>query len=481
MPKVSAKVSATFVWLAIMATASASGCGDDSAQPPIDGPVGDAPIDAPVDVTVRPDAGPDAASCVPMPGSGADGSVCAAGPSSNIRHLVVIIQENHSFDNYFGTYCTAAPGSNPTCTTGPACCEAGPTTDARSGMGPVVLDDAANGNYDPDHSQSCELQKMNGGLMDSFVSGPCGDRRNFAYAPASLVMPYRQLAQSYALADRYFQPVAGASSSNDMYFARARFVFRDNTVNTMSIGSQCGAANPNRMFYDDPTIADLLAGCGVTWAFYAGGYSDMVQAVQGGRCPASAPGCPAASMIYPCIYDPTDVPFEYYRALHDNPTTFKDLTQFATDVTMGRLPQVSFLKPIGFQTEHPGYGDRISDGVAAVSAIVNQIQASAFASDTLVLLVYDESGGYFDHVPPPPVSAIDCQPYGARIPMLAVGRFARQNYVSHVTMEHSSIVKFIEWNWLGMETGLLGGRDGVVHNIGSLLDPAMTGTAVPAD
>ena len=63
----------------------------------------------------------------------------------------------------------------------------------------------------------------------------------------------------------------------------------------------------------------------------------------------------------------------------------------------------------------------------------------------------------------------------------AVGRFARQNYVSHVTMEHSSIVKFIEWNWLGMETGLLGGRDGVVHNIGSLLDPAMTGTAVPAD
>ena len=90
-----------------------------------------------------------------------------------------------------------------------------------------------------------------------------------------------------------------------------------------------------------------------------------------------------------------------------------------------------------------------------------------------------ESGGYFDHVSPPANSAVDGQPYGARVPLLAVGRFARQNLVSHTSMEHSSIVKFVEWNWLGARTGQLGGRDGVVNNLGSLLDPAQTGTPVP--
>ena len=93
-------------------------------------------------------------------------------------------------------------------------------------------------------------------------------------------------------------------------------------------------------------------------------------------------------------------------------------------------------------------------------------------------MTYDESGGFFDHVAPPATSTIDMQPYGPRVPLLAIGAFARKNFVSHVVMEHSSIVKFIEWNWLGA-TGQLGTRDTQVNNIGSLLDPAMTGTTVP--
>jgi phospholipase C len=67
------------------------------------------------------------------------------------------------------------------------------------------------------------------------------------------------------------------------------------------------------------------------------------------------------------------------------------------------------------------------------------------------------------------------------VPLIAVGPFVRKNYVSHVTMEHSSIVKFIEWNWLGQKTGQLGTRDTVVNNLGSMLDPAKTGVAVPAN
>jgi len=75
--------------------------------------------------------------------------------------------------------------------------------------------------------------------------------------------------------------------------------------------------------------------------------------------------------------------------------------------------------------------------------------------------------------------SVDNQPYGTRIPLLAIGRFAQKGTVSHVQMEHSSIVKFLEWNYLGGKTGQLGARDTVVNNIGSLLDPTQTGTMVP--
>ncbi len=87
-------------------------------------------------------------------------------------------------------------------------------------------------------------------------------------------------------------------------------------------------------------------------------------------------------------------------------------------------------------------------------------------------------GGFYDHVAPPPDSPADHQPYGTRVPLLALGRFARKNQVSHVTLEHSSIVRFIEFNFLN-QTGQLGARDAIVNNLGSLLDPAQTGKPIP--
>src|SRR5262249_37658904 len=118
------------------------------------------------------------------PQTGRDtGSMADAGggaTSSSIHHLVVIIQENHTFDNYFGEYCRAAAGSNPSCTTGPSCCEAAPSTEP-SGASPVSLTDAENANFSPEHTKSCELEEMNNGSMDLFVSGAsCSNGENFA-------------------------------------------------------------------------------------------------------------------------------------------------------------------------------------------------------------------------------------------------------------------------------------------------------------
>ena len=143
--------------------------------------------------------------------------MCAAADAgTGVAHVVIVVQENHTFDTYFGNWCTATPGSNPTCTAGPSCCEAAPAKDP-SGASPVVLDDEANAAYSPNHAQACELTEIDDGKMNGFVtSTTCGDPRNFAIATTAVVQPYLDLATQYAVADRYFQPIAGQSSSNDM-------------------------------------------------------------------------------------------------------------------------------------------------------------------------------------------------------------------------------------------------------------------------
>jgi phospholipase C len=420
----------------------------------------------------------------------------AAPKTSNIKHVILIVQENHTFDAYFGRYCTAAPSSAPTCTLGPACCEAAPAKEP-SGAGPVVLDDAENAGFDPNHTQACELDELDGGKLDHFVAGAkvasCSNAKNFAIANNTVVAPYHQWAASYALADRYFQSAAGQSSMNDMYFAEAQFVFLDNAYEPKSVGHGCSAGlftgTPTITYAGRKTIADLLMNAGLGFAAYAEGYDAMFATRSAACCPTPPKDCTSTTpfvCVTPsaCNYDPGDVPFEYYAQFLDAnasqsalPVTMKDTNDLAKDLS-GTLPAFAFVKPTAYHNEHPGFGTTISGGAGFVKGIVDQVLASKYANDTLILVTWDEGGGFFDHVPPPPKSTVDGQQPGTRVPLLAIGRFARKNEVSHVEMEHSSIVRFLEWNFLGA-TGQLKTRDAVVNNIGSLLDPAQVGVAVP--
>jgi phospholipase C len=395
---------------------------------------------------------------------------------SAIDHVVILVQENHTFDNYFGKYCTAPTGSAPTCTDGPSCCEAAPDHDP-SGATPVVLDDALNGAHDPVHTQACELSEQNSGAMDRYAAGAaCSDPQNVAYAdPAGPVAPYITLAQGGAIADHYFQPIVGQSSSNDMYLVRAQFVFLDNQFKPNAIGSAC-SLNPTPMSFPGPTIGDVLDGAGVSWAFYVEGYQDTLDADP--DCPRPSSDCAFGLGIYPCIMDVSDIPIDYYDNLKDDPRVLRDYTQFAKDLDAGTLPQVVWLRGLGFHSEHPGEQTTISAGAQFTQDIQTAIANSAYAPDTLFLVTWDEGGGFFDHVTPPPPGS-DGQPYGTRIPLVATGPFARVGGISHAVMEHSSLVKFIEWNWLAGQTGQLAGRDVSIANLGSLLDPTATGVQVP--
>ena len=435
------------------------GCSSGSSSA---SPAHDAGADAKVD------AGVAAALC--------DGGSC-------IEHLIVIVQENHTFDDHFGAYCTATPGSNPTCNAGPACCEAMPATDP-DGTKPTVVTDAELAAFDPNHAQACELTEIDDGKMDGFSTSAvanCGNPQNVAVADPTIIKPLWDLAAQGALGDRYFQPLAGESSGNDMYLARASFVFLDDDDGPSgAVGAYTCDLEGHAAQFTDQTIGDLLTKAKVPWAWFAEGYAAMAAA--NGACPPPPPDCHENAGSYPCGFDPSDVPFEYYPSTRDNPDTMKDLAVIQQALTQGTgLPAVSFVKALGYKTEHPGMNITLSAGVGWATSFIASIEASPYASSTLVLLTYDEGGGYFDHVAPPPESAVDGEPYGTRIPLLVLGPFARKNFVSHVVMEHSSIVKFIEWNWLGHKTGQLGTRDAVVHNLGSLLDPAKTGVTVPED
>ena len=512
------------------------------------------------------------------------GTTNQASSGQRIEHVVVIVQENHTFDSYFGRYCTAPAGSNPTCTRGPECCEAAPetlrghTTDHE--LDPMSLTDATNTidphGLDRNHDSACEYLEMNCGAvnadgnarlgsaghgaddpnatcrMDRYVDASLGLKgellakaggssttetggtgcgsilgvgighvtvSNWAIAdPDEEVSLYRDYARAGAIGDRYFQPVVGQTSSNDMFLATAQFEFRDNTWFPKTAGSACQAAalpddhQPNYHTIEDrKTIGDLLIGkLGPQgFGYYHMGFGDMTDpAVEKDDkgCPTRLPKlCPGLikNLVVPpgapnpkvaCMNDPSDNPFRYFEQFGDkgkHVSALHDYDQLATDIEAGKLPVVSYVKAVTAVDEHPAFGP-LSTGQAFVKQTVDAILKSPkYKNNTLVLVTWDEGGGFYDHVSPPvvwdPHGAIDAKGMhtnsetagpgwmrlGTRIPIIALGAFARKNGVSHVPMEHSSVVKFLEWNFLGRETGQLQGRESQVNNIGSLLDPTL--------
>jgi phospholipase C len=388
---------------------------------------------------------------------------------SRIKHLVIICTENHSFDSYYGNYCEAEPLSNPKCNIGPKCCEKPPKT--IDGYSPKILNDTQNMLYDPNHNAYCELCEINNGRMNGFVKGcSCSTPDNFAVADKKTVKILHDYSKKYAMSDMYFQPSAGASAQNDMYLARGSYVFTDNRKSAIaSVGSNCWYTNHYLLdefqLYYDPTITSLLSQCNFTLRTYTEGYTIAKKNFTGNPC-------------YPNGYDSSDIPFNYYAGIEDKDNFITDYLQLQDDLRNKTLPEVSFIKPLGNRTGHPANGD-ISSELNFVKETVDMILESEYKEDTLILYVPDESGGFYDHIPPPKTNIVDNVPYGPRIPFIAIGKFAKKNYISHTVMEHSSIIKFIEWNWLNGETGQLNTRDRNVNGIGDLIDPEVAGTIVP--
>ncbi len=344
-----------------------------------------------------------------------------------IKHIVIVVQENRSFDNLFAGY----PGADAP-TSGQS------HTGQTIALAPWPLEAAGN----LGHMRSDFLVEYNGGNMNGFdleyIIGE-GLPANFAYSyvPRSETKTYWSLAQQYTLSDHMFQ-----SDSSDS-FAAHQFL----------IAAQSGQP-PNDDVIDSPNA--------VPWG---------CDAPKGTTTRIALPGGSTAPGPFPCFdYDTlatrlntADLSWKYYSpaigeyggnlwSAYDanSPIRFSKYwagnvispeTTILKDVANGNLPAVSWVVPSQENSDHP---DSFSaSGPDWVGGIVNTIGKSKYWSSTAIFVLWDDWGGWYDNVQPPQLDLIGL---GFRVPFLVISPYAKHNYVSHVQYEYGSIVKFVEWS-----------------------------------
>jgi phospholipase C len=448
------------------------------------------------------------------------------GTATAIKHVVVIFQENISFDHYFGTYPHAAnTDGNPF--------HALPGTPSVNGLTPALLTHNPNSfnprrlspaqalTCDQDHGYTAEQKAVNGGLMNRFVeetgvstcSPPNFGRPGLVmdYFDGNTVTGLWNYAQHYSMSDNFYDTEFGPSTPGALNLvsgqtfggtprnAAGQVVSDPSTIGSPnSAGTGTVYADPDP-FYDGcadhsvPTVSmsgqnigDLLNAKGVTWGWFQGGFAPTsVTATGTPVCDSSHKNIGGVSVT---DYIPHHEPFQYYKSTanpdHKPPASLAevgrggqanhqyDLSWFYKALGGGNLPAVSFLKAAAFQDGHAGYSNPIDEQHFLVKTI-NAIQRSKYWRSTAIMITYDDSDGWYDHVMPPIINpsanpALDALNgpgvcgngtplgghqvrcgYGQRLPLLVISPYAKANYVSGSLADQTSLLAFIEDNWLG--------------------------------
>jgi phospholipase C len=467
-----------------------------------------------------------------------------------IKHLVVIFQENVSFDHYFGTYPHAAnPPNEPPFVARPGTPSINGLTDTLLTANPNLanpqrLDRADEVVCDQNHDYDPEQRAWDGGLMDRFVQETSGSATGGVtgadcttplpdhttdQATNKLVMDYYDgntvtalwnYAQHYTLEDNYFGTTFGPSTpgainlvSGDTSHAlvppgsTAISVtagmsvspdIRDGTMISDPDPAFDDCSSSGTAYFTNTNIGDLLNARGITWGWFQGGFRPTSRDANGtAHCDSSHNNISGANER---DYSPHHEPFQYYASTanphHLPPTSVAmightdranhqyDLSDFAAALSAGNLPAVTFLKAARYQDGHAGNSDPLDEQHFIVT-VLNALQASPMWSSTAVIVTYDDSDGFYDHVASPIVNQSSDLPsdrcgttapgqpndrcgYGPRLPLLVISPFAKANYVDHQTTDQTSIMRFIEDNW-GL--GRIGGRsfDRIAGSLGDAL------------
>jgi phospholipase C len=327
------------------------------------------------------------------------------------------MQENHTFDNYFGTY----PGVDGL--PKGVCVPLDPTRGAKPCMKPFHIGSNSIEQRDLDHSAASYRLQYAGGKMNGFISAL--QQRNqdgrlaMGYRDARDLPFYWNLADEYVLYDRFFSSAGAGSFLNHIYWV------------TGSPGQGYDRVPPDG-FGNLPTIFDRLQKAHVSWKFYVQNYEPRLNYKTLDRFPGNR----ASQVIWVPILN-----FARYLRDPEFMSHVVNLNQYYQDVQRGTLPEVSFIAPSG-PSEHPP--SSLASGQAFVRSLINALMRSRDWQSSAFLLSYDDWGGWYDHVKPPQVDQFG---YGFRVPALLVSPYARRGYVDGSTLDFTSILRFIEDNW----------------------------------
>lgn len=350
---------------------------------------------------------------------------------SHIKHVVIIIQENRSFDNFFKGF----PGAD---TVDVGMSHSGPVR-----LHPVDLDSP----IDVDHQHKAFVLEYDGGKMDGWDRVDTLPRQDpsfpYAYVPREQIEPYWRMAQEYTLGDRMFQSNTGPSFPAHLYLIAGQSDFTANNPNHLETtkfawgcdspltarvsvidaeGKEVGGPFPCLNF---PTIADTALPMGVTWRYYA-------------------PGLDSLGNIWSA--------FDAIRHIRYSPywgNVYSPETRVLKDARRGDLPNITWVVPSAQNSDHAFPKQNLPRDIAVsgqygpewVASVVNSIGRSPLWSSTAIFVVWDDWGGWYDHIAPP---QLDRMGLGPRVPFIVISPWAKRHYVSHVQHEFGSLLKFTE-------------------------------------
>jgi phospholipase C len=518
-----------------------------------------------------------------------------------IKHVVVIFQENVSFDHYFGTYPKALnlpgetpftasqrtpkvnnlanpldvnnnfaplagvdllnnnPNNNPNAPAVPvpATTKGVPNKNGAGASNPFRLSPSQALTADQGHNESPEQSAYDNGKMDGFpafvgTAGPppvgIGSKALvMGYYDGNTVTALWNYAQHFALNDNNYTTQFGPSTPGALNLISGQTNGFVNTKNVLDgsgnllhgtheafgdalhvasniteigdgdpLGDACSNPTLDQVTMAGKNIGDLLNAKGITWGSFMGGFDLTVVNANGttGCARETSPTAPGTPAFTSADYIPHHAWFQYYASTanlkHARPSSVEaighsliphtntpdpanhqyDVNDFFTTLKAGNLPAVSFLKAAAFEDGHAGYSDPIDEQHFLVR-VINALQKGPEWSETAVIILYDDSDGWYDHQMPPIVNpssnpAVDTlngpgvcntsngfqqgkavpaaplngnfgQPvwgrcgYGTRMPLLVVSPFAKRNHVDHTLTDQTSVLRFIEDNWLSGE------------------------------
>ncbi len=364
------------------------------------------------------------------------GTSTARATRTPIKHVIIVVMENRSFDNMFRGF----PGANS-------------VTSGRGHLGQTIAlaPTPYEGVCDPDHSHEAWVKNFDGGKMDGFDTTPAScigvtasSTYPYGYLPYAEVKPYWDIAKQFSVADNMFASQTGPSYPGHMFIiAGTSGNQTDDPSNALIWGcdSPAGTTVPYLnaqgdiagtefpCLYKTPTLGNMLDSYGLSWAYYSNDLSYLTTGKE---------------------FDVSTQPEDAFALVRNGPDWQKDVISRGgvgrefRDIANGNLPAVSWFNPPVIASDHAQA--TTSFGPDYNADLVNALMTSpaGYWKDTALFVTWDDPGGWYDHVRP---TKLDNNGLGFRVPLIVASAYSKRKYVSHVRHEYGSLLKFIEYNW----------------------------------